>query len=357
MIKVFQKKPVQVLVLVVLLIAVFFLLWLNFLGGKPTNSFQTATASKGNIIKTIVASGSIISAGSVTVSTPASGMVSHLYVTPGQNVAFGQKIADLQLDQAGITQRDKLWSKYLAAKSTLESARSQFAAPYVINQSTTDLAIAWQNYNDALGIITAPVAGVVRDLKVVPGISISAGAVATIQSANEVFSRISVSEMDISQVSLGQKALITIPAISGKSFTGKVVAIDTKGIAKSGVIHYTVTVSVDNPTPQLLTNMSADIKVILAEKDNVLVVPLSAVQNNKGSDVVSIIKNGKLTGVAVKVGVSNDTQVEILSGLSLNDTVVTGTTSSQPTAPASTSIFNGLTNPSGLAVPGGGSNN
>ncbi len=163
--------------------------------------------------------------------------------------------------------------------------------------------------------------------------------------------------MDIPQVKVGQKAILSVPAITGKTFTGKVLAIDTNGVAKSGVIHYPVTIAVDSPTAELLTNMSVDARIVLAEKDNTIIVPTSAVQDNNGSTSVQVVKNGTATSVTVKVGLANDTQTEILSGIAQNDQVVTGTASPTQAPNNSTSPFSGLSSPAGLAAPGGGGNN
>ncbi len=394
---------------VVLVIGVIFLVWQTLQTGQPASSLQTASVTKGNLLVTVSASGSIISGGNTNATTQASGTITQVYVTQGQQVNAGDKLAVMQLDEQGMQNRDRLWSKYLAAQTTADSAKAkQYAlqaqmfsdnqtfmngavlsglpsynptyvqqnaqwlsseAAYknqqaVIAQAEADVTTTWRDYQNATGVITAPVSGTIVGLKVTPGMAItgSIGAnaapvtIATIQSAKQVFGQFQVSEMDMSKVRVGQKARLSVPAIAGKTFTGSVIAIDTTGIAKSGVIHYPVTVSLDNPTSELLTNMSADVKIVLSEKDNVLLVPASAVQDNNGMSVVQVIKNGKPTKVSVQVGISNDTQTEILSGLSQNDTVVTGTQASQQPQNGSVSPFGGISNPGSLAAPGGGNN-
>lgn len=361
--KYINKSVIILSIVVLLVLTAIFLAWRTFQQGKSQSHFQTAAATRGNLLVTISASGSIISGGSTNVTTQASGMITHLYVTQGQAVVAGQKLADMQLDQPGQKKRDQLWSKYLTAKNFLEDQKAkQYILPpnlfqTTIQQAEADTTIAWQDYQNASGIINSPTNGTLVGLKVAPGMTITGGYIGTVQSTKEVVAVFSVSEMDIPRVSVNQKVVLTVPAVPGKSFTGKVLAIDTNGIAKSGVIHYPVTVSVDSPTAELLTNMSADVEIILAEKDNTLIIPTSAVKDNNGSVVVQVIKNGVATNVAVKVGLSNDTQTEILSGIVQNDLVVTGIISSAQLPSSSTSPFSGLSSPSGLAAPGGGGNN
>ncbi len=394
---------------IVLVIGVALLLWQMLQTGQTASSFQTASVTKGNLLVTVSASGSIISGGSTNATTQASGTITHVYVTEGQNVHAGDKLADIQLDPQGLQNKDQLWSKYLTAKTTAEAAKAkQYAlqaqmfsdnqtfmngavlsrlpsynptyaqqnaqwlsseAAYknqqaVIAQAEADVTTTWRDYQNATGVIYSPVSGTVVGLKVTPGMAIigSTGAnaapitIATIQSAKQVFGQFQVSEMDMSKVRVGQKAQLSVPAIAGKTFMGSVIAIDTTGVAKSGVIHYPVTITLDNPTSELLTNMSADAKIVLSEKDNVLLVPASAIQDNNGTPVVQVLKNGKPTQVLVQIGISNDTQTEILSGLSQNDSVVTGTQTSQTPQNGSASPFGGLSSPGSLAAQGGGNN-
>lgn len=392
-----------------LAILLIYVVWQTVVPRRVSSSFQTAPVRKGNLLITVSASGSIISGGSTNATTQASGTITQVYVSQGQQVTTGEKIAYMQLDAQGIQNRDQLWSKYLTAKNAVDSAMAkQYAlqaqmfsdnqtfingavfnklpsynpifvqqqaqwrsseAAYknqqaVIAQAQADVTTAWRDYQNATGVITAPVGGTIVGLKVTPGMAISAGAganavpvtVATIQSSKQVFGQFQVSEMDMSKVRVGQKAQISVPAVSGKVFTGIVSAIDATGIAKSGVIHYPVTITIDNPTADFLTNMSSDVKIILSEKDNVLLVPSSAVQDNNGTFVVKVIKNGTPTPVTVQTGLSNDTQTEIVSGLSLNESVVTGSQTNATPPNSSASPFGGLSSPGSLAAPGGGNN-
>jgi multidrug efflux pump subunit AcrA (membrane-fusion protein) len=91
--------------------------------------------------------------------------------------------------------------------------------------------------------------------------------------------------------------------------------------------------------------MAVDASIITTVKDNVILVPSAAVQTSTstGQSTVCIMKNGAVSTVNVTVGASNDTQTEIDSGVSENDTVVTGTTTTAgTTSTGTTSIFSTL---------------
>lgn len=404
-----KSTKILIAIVAVLVIVVVLVVWQTFQPPQTSSSLQTASVTKGNLLVTVSASGSIISGGSTNAITQASGTITQVYVTQGQQVNAGDKLATMQLDSQGLQNKDQLWSKYLVAQTTVDSAKAkQYAlqaqmfsdnqtfmngavlsrlpsynptyaqqqaqwlsseAAYknqraVIAQAEANVTTAWRDYQNASAVITAPVSGTIVGLKITPGMAIAGSTVtnaspviiATIQSAKQVYGQFQVSEMDMPHVRVEQKAHISVPAITGKIFTGTITAVDTTGIAKSGVIHYPVTITLDNPTSELLTNMSADVKIILSEKDNVLLVPASAIQDNNGTPVVQVMKNGTPTQVPVQTGLSNDTQTEILSGLSQNDTVVTGTQSNQTPQNGSASPFGGLSSPGNLAAPGGGNN-
>ena len=145
--------------IVLLVLVAGFLAWQTFQQGKSQPLFQTAAATKGNLLVTVSASGSITSGGSINVTTQASGLIAHLYVSQGQLVSAGQKLADVQLDQSGQQKKDQLWSKYLAAKSSLEDqkAKQYTLTPNVfqpaLQQAEVAAANAWQDYQNAAGII------------------------------------------------------------------------------------------------------------------------------------------------------------------------------------------------------------
>ena len=133
------------------------------------------------------------------------------------------------------------------------------------------------------------------------------------------------SEVDVPKVKVDQKATVTFDSIAGKTFTGKVISVDRIGATTSGVTNYPAVVQIDTDNQEILPNMAATANIIVETKDNVLLVPTTAVQTQNGQSTVSIIRNGQIQPVQVETGSSSETQIEIISGLSQEDTVVTGT--------------------------------
>lgn len=134
---------------------------------------------------------------------------------------------------------------------------------------------------------------------------------------------LSVDELDILSVKQGQTADITLDALDGESFEGTVTKVGTVGSTSGSSAKYTVEITVPK-AENMLIGMSASATIQIDESDDAVLIPLSALQESGGKSFVYTEKNedGTLSGkVEVETGLSNDSQVEITSGLSEGDTV------------------------------------
>ncbi|HEX8965885.1 MAG TPA: HlyD family efflux transporter periplasmic adaptor subunit, partial [Patescibacteria group bacterium] len=219
----------------------------------------------------------------------------------------------------------------------------------VIAQDQASLNNAWLSYQQLSDTITAPTSGVLGDINIVPGMQItnttssstntvSSQTVASIINPGNPVITVNLSELDAVQVKAGLKATVTFDALPNKTFSGKVLGINTTGSVTSGVTTYPAIIQLDVPDDHILPNMSATANIIIAVKDNVLEVPTAAVQSTGGQSSVRVLENGKIITVPVETGISSDTDTEIVSGLTEGQTVVTGftaTTSSNGSSPFS----------------------
>jgi len=137
-----------------------------------------------------------------------------------------------------------------------------------------------------------------------------------------------LTQIDTPKVKIGNKATLTFDAFPNKTFTGKVVSIDTIGSVSSGVTTYPAVIKLDTQVPEIFSNMTTSATIITQIKDNVFLVPTSAVQTQNEQSTVRVLKNNKINQVTVETGLSSSTQVEITSGLSEGDTVITSVISS-----------------------------
>jgi multidrug efflux pump subunit AcrA (membrane-fusion protein) len=143
----------------------------------------------------------------------------------------------------------------------------------------------------------------------------------------QIIATVSLSEIDIISVKANQKAIITLDAYEDKTFTGKVLAVNTSGSVNSGVTSYPVTIVLDSSAVEIYPNMAVSVQIITNIKTDVLLVPSTAIQTVNNQSVVQVMKDKEVASVNVEIGNSNDSQTEIISGISEGDQVVTSTIS------------------------------
>lgn len=132
---------------------------------------------------------------------------------------------------------------------------------------------------------------------------------------------LTVDELDISRLSIGQPVTVTLDALPGQSFDGSITLIDPNGSSAGGDTKYTVTVSIAR-TQDMLEGMNAFVTAELACHDGLLLIPAAALYEDAGGTYVytGTDKNGEPSGpVAVTTGLSDGTNVEITGGLSDGD--------------------------------------
>ena len=172
-----------------------------------------------------------------------------------------------------------------------------------------------------------------------------------------------MNEVDVAKIQVGQKAPLTFDAVPDLTITGEVSEIDSIGIVSQGVVTYNVKINFDTQDSRVKPSMSVSASIITDIKQDVLVVPNSAIKSQSGTSYIEmfdtplIAPRDKTTGtiskiapnkIPVEVGLSNDSQSEIISGIKENDEIVSRTilptTTTTATAP---SIFGSSTNRGG----------
>ncbi|MCS7241126.1 efflux RND transporter periplasmic adaptor subunit [Candidatus Caldatribacterium sp.] len=171
--------------------------------------------------------------------------------------------------------------------------------------------------------IRSPLSGLVLVVNVEEGDFVSSGTSATGGTSPVVVADLStmkvdvpVNEVDIPKVKVGQKARITLDAFPGKVFMGEVVSVAYQGRTTENVVTYDTTVHLPNPEGLLRAGMTANVEIIVEEKENVLLVPASALREEGGKSFV-FVKNaqGQPERREVVLGVRSDTFVEVVEGV------------------------------------------
>jgi HlyD family secretion protein len=203
--------------------------------------------------------------------------------------------------------------------------------------------------------VYAPFAGVIAKVNVKRGDSVSGSTtIATLISQHQIV-EISLNEIDIANVRVGQKATITFDSVEELTITGEILEVGLLGTVSQGVVTYDVTIGFDTQDERIKPGMSASAVIITDAKQNVVMIPNSAVKFAGGANYVEVpgdtsnasqllANAANSTGVIlnsvpqqrmVELGLANDSFTEVLSGLQEGDVViirtVTATSSSQTT--------------------------
>lgn len=227
-----------------------------------------------------------------------------------QRQVVAQAQAELNLKKTPYTDAD-----LEAAKATVAQAKAQLdLAQYNLDSAT--LKAPFDSIVSAVGANVGEVAS-----------STAASPVVSLVDPNDLRLDVSVDETDIANVDVGHDANVTFDALPGKTFPGKVVATAPSASVQQGVATYLVSISLKNATG-VKPGMTGNADIIFAKHDNVLLVPNRAVRTESNRRVVSVLDGSKIVPHPVTVGVSDDRNTEILSGLKQGDQVVIPVTSS-----------------------------
>ena len=202
--------------------------------------------------------------------------------------------------------------------------------------------------------IRAPFDGTIATLNVKKADTLSSGTSIATFITKQRLAEISLNEVDVAKVKVGQKATLTFDAVDGLTISGSVAEIDTVGTVSQGVVTYAVKIGFDTQDDHVKPGMSVSAAIITDMKQNVLTVPNSAVKTQGNASYVEMFTTplanasgtqGTPSAIppvrqTVEVGISDDTTTEIVSGLKEGDQVVTRMiTSTQTTTQTAPSLF------------------
>lgn len=258
---------------------------------------------------------------------------------------------DLAAAKQSVKEKEASLAKLKAGTDSLD-IRSQ---ELTIRQRQNSLADAREKLADYT--IRAPLDGIIAELSVKAGDQASSGtAVATMVTKQKV-AEVSLNEVDVAKVKVGQKTTLTFDAVEGLNITGEVAEVDTLGAVSQGVVSYAVKITFDTQDERVKSGMSVSAAIITDIKQDVLIAPSSAVKSQGNGYYVEIFdqsvpgsqSNQAFTSAAppkqqpIEVGISNDTDTEIISGLKEGDRIVTRTITSATSATTTSapSLFGG----------------
>jgi HlyD family secretion protein len=191
-----------------------------------------------------------------------------------------------------------------------------------VDQSRAALEAAKLRVADA--ILLAPLAGTVVSVGPQVGELVSAATpIVVLADLEHYYIDASIDETDIARLQVAQDVAITLDAFPDATLTGKVTQIDPLGSVAQGVVTYRVEIEVASDQRMLRPNMTATVDIVVARKENALVVPNRAVKRGTaGRYQVDVVQEGKAESRSVTIGLSNETVTEIVEGVSEGEEVV-----------------------------------
>ncbi len=290
---------------------------------------------------------------SQTITAKASGTVASILVDEGDGVQKNTVVVKLESDDIA--------QNVASAKLSLEDAENNL-----------------ENKQEALDdyTIESPISGTIITKSYKAGDNIGSGSssnttLCTIYDLSYLTMELSVDELDVSSVEVGQEVSITADAAEGKAYTGIVTKVNISGTTSNGVTAYPVTVRIDE-TEGLLPGMNVDAEIVVSSVTNVLAVPVDAVvrgnqvlvrtEKTDSADAsdgraLEAGSNGIPDGfeyAEVTLGVNNDEYIEIDSGLEEGDVIAIVTVNTDTDETAVTGGLTGLTGGGGEMPSGGG---
>ncbi|QPR27420.1 efflux RND transporter periplasmic adaptor subunit [Edwardsiella hoshinae] len=365
-----------------LLIILIIVLFLFFLHRPQTPEYVTAPVRKGDIENAVLATGRIDAIERVNVGAQVSGQVKSLNVKLGDRVTKGQLIAyiddvpqrnelrnaeaalnvvnaDLQAKKALLKQAElrfkrqrQLLSEDASSREDVESAEATLATARAELLSLNAKLIQAQIEVDKKKVdlsytrVVAPMDGIVIAVVTQQGQTVnasqSAPTIIKLARLDVMTIKAQISEADITRISAGQKARFTIFSEPDKHYEATLRTIElapesvmkddslagsssTSGSAPSNAsVYYNALFDVPNSANHFRIGMTAQVTLLTSEANNTLLVPIQAVHHADGNQqqVQVLTDDGKLENRAVKTGITNSVDIQILEGVTVGENVV-----------------------------------
>lgn len=232
-------------------------------------------------------------------------------------------VEDLAAAKANLDQAQVTVAKLTAPATALDQQIAQAS----VSQAEAALKQAELALDNTL--LKAPFDGIVAQVNVVPGSAASAATPALrLINRNPLHVDLRLSENDVAQVQLGQDVTLTIQSLGDWGTTGQVSFIAPAADNNNGLVTYAVRVSFADNEPRVKVGMTADLKIVTARKENVLLVPNTALLPKGSGRVVQVPvvdEQGKQSTqeVEVQTGLTDGNRTEITSGLQEGQSIIT----------------------------------
>ena len=388
-----MKKTKILIILLILGVGGYFVYDKFFKVKEEEVEFITKKAKKGSFSKKVDATGEIFATELIDVGAQVSGQIKKLYVKLGDQVKKGDMIASIdsstqqnsidnkeaqlaiykaQLESAKValniakTQFDRenaLFSKNATSKQEFESAKNTYSANSAkikeleaqIKQTNIELSTA--KINLGYTKITAPRDGTVVSVQVEEGQTVNANqttpTIVNIANLSHVKMKMQIAEGDITKIKVGTPVEYSILSEPTKKFQTTVSSIDpglttlsdgsygssssskssySSSSSSSSAVYYYAQSIVDNKDGILRIGMTTQNELLIANVEDAIIVPSIGIKKDENGTFVYLLKDGKPVKTAVKTGIKDNLDTQIISGINEGDEIITSQGSSSEIA-------------------------
>ena len=388
-----MKKTKILIILLILGVGGYFVYDKFFKAKEEEVEFITKKAKKGSFSKKVDATGEIFATELIDVGAQVSGQIKKLYVKLGDQVKKGDMIASIdsstqqnsidnkeaqlaiykaQLESAKValniakTQFDRenaLFAKNATSKQEFESAKNTFSSNSAkikeleaqIKQTNIELSTA--KINLGYTKITAPRDGTVVSVQVEEGQTVNANqttpTIVNIADLSHVKMKMQIAEGDITKIKVGTPVEYSILSEPTKKFQTTVSSIDpglttlsdgsygssssskssySSSSSSSSAVYYYAQSIVDNKDGILRIGMTTQNELLIANVEDAIIAPSIGIKKDENGTFVYVLKDGKPVKTAVKTGIKDNLDTQIISGINEGDEIITSQGSSSEIA-------------------------
>ncbi len=355
-----MKKFIRVFLLIALVGGFLATLW--YLYSKSQEDpivYETATATKENIIQKTVATGKVIPREEVEIKPQVSGIIDELFVEPGDVVAKGDLIAKVEVipdmvslnsaeNRVNVAQinfenaeldynrQKNLYNQqvisaqaYQEAERSFENAKAELQAAKdnldIIREGATQ-----RSGSTSLTLIRSTVDGMVLDVPVKKGNQViesntfnDGTTVASVANMEDMIFEGLIDESEVGKLQTGMELLISVGAIQNNNFAANLEYIAPKGTEENGAIQFQIKAEVQLDSSQFIrAGYSANADIVLAKRDSVLTIEEGLLQYDGDQPYVEVETSPQMYERRdVELGLSDGLKVEVLSGVTETDRI------------------------------------
>lgn len=354
--KIFFKALLAIAIVAIIVYVFYFLYQKN---QENPIIYETQTAKITNIIKKTVATGSIIPRKEIEIKSQLSGIIEEIYIEAGEKVKKGQLLAKVKiipnmvnlnnaesrLSRATINyehakllfdRQKELYEKYVIAEIEYQQVETNYReACEELSSAENNLQLIKEGVSKKSGtgtntLIRSTIEGMVLDVPVKEGNQVIESntfnpgtTIAIIANMGEMIFNGEVDESEVGKIHIGMDLILSIGAIEDVKFNAKLEYISPKGKEKNGAIQFQIKAAVElNDTIFVRAGYSANADIVLSRKDSVLAINESLLLFEKDTVFVEVETAPQVFKKnIIEVGVSDGINIEVISGLSIEDKI------------------------------------